>query len=224
MKPSHIFCTIFFPIVSSLATITDCDSSAPKVLKGSNAILEPAIAVHDQAFKHGTTLSNFKRMLDPLNHDNYDTEKYDGVGKLIDETSGQDENGRLITEKRGDFGDFLYKLFGLPDRKRPNGEKHGIENATPERRNDNGRVSSTMRARIGSGDSSKHTDANGQKKRSLLNHIITPCLALEEFERRRLAQVVTEIRNSDNEKREPTVGTLPCSKEQTDRLRQAYIS
>jgi hypothetical protein len=130
MKPSHILYMNFFPIVSSFATTADYNSSAPKVLEGSNA------AVHDQAFKHDTTLSNLNTMLVPSDHDNHATEKCDSVGKAIDETSGPDNHGTFVTEKRG-FGDLLYKLFGLPDRNKSNEEKHGIGNATPGRRNDN---------------------------------------------------------------------------------------
>ena len=151
MKPSHILYLTFFPIVSSFAVTADYNSSVPNVLKGSNVISETATTGHDQDFKDDTTLSDLKRTLDPSYHCNHTREKCDSIGTAIDETSGLDEHGTFITEKRRDFADFLYKLFGLPARKKPNEEKHGIGNVTPEKRNTNGKASATMRTMIGSG-------------------------------------------------------------------------
>jgi len=142
MKPPPLY-VLLFPIVSSVAATTDYHSNTPKALKEPNAISETATVVYDQAFK-----PDVERIVDPS-----DNEQRDGVGKVVNETSGLDEHGTVITEKRGDVGDYLYKLFGLPDRDKPNGEKHG--NVTPERRNDNGRVSSTMRTMIEPGDNNK---------------------------------------------------------------------
>ena len=197
MKPPPLY-VIFFPIVASFAATTDYNSSTPKAPKQPNAISETATVVYDQAFKHDVTLSDLKRIVDPS-----DNERRDGVGRAGNETSGLDEHGTFITEKRGNVGDYLYKLFGLPDRDKANGEKHG--NVTPERRNDNGKASSTMRTMIEPGDNNKDKYAHRQENRFLFNHIV----ALEQLGRREPAETATKMHTDDNENREPTVRTFP---------------
>jgi len=205
MKPSHLY-LIFFLIVLSFAATADHSSSTTKVLKELNAISETATVLRGQASKHDATVSDLNRMADPSDHDNRLVEKRGDVGKAVNETSGLDEHGTFIKEKRGNLGDYLYRLFGLPDRDKPNGEKH--RNATPERRNDNNKISSTMRTMIEPGDSNEDKYARRQENRFLFNHIIHNNLALEQFEKREPVETAKKIHKDDHEKREPTVGTL----------------
>lgn len=213
MKPTPLY-MIFFLTVPSFATTADHNSSTSKVLKKLNAISGTATVVHDQVFKHNATLSDLKRIGYPSDHYNRLVEKRDGVGKAVNETFDVDEHGKFITEKRGNLGDFLYKLFGLPDRYKANGENHG--NATPERRNDNGKVSSTMCTMIESRDSNEDKHVHRQENRFLFNHIDHLNLALEQLERREPVKTATKMRSGDRGKRETTVETLPYSPQPDD--------